>query len=361
MATQTLAAPPAKEASAPIRTASLTERAPSFINEFGSITQLDANDLPILERLSIRRLLLAPRGVREPHWHANADELAYCLRGEHLVTIARTHSARESFTISPGEMFFVPSGDLHHVENIGSDEGEIIFGFSHERVEDFGLSGVFGCYTDAVLGNTVQLPAAAFAGLKRTSRDTVIGGRKTAAVVESQARHINPYKYPVEAVQPPVNSPAGSVHTAQTRVWPILKNISMFSLLLTEQGMRELHWHPETAEMGYVTKGHGRMTVVNPGGVADTYELRPGNVYFIPRSYPHHTEDLGGGDLHAVIFFDQPAPPDIGGKSLVSAFSPEVLAATFNVDPSALPRFPFTARDPLIVPRVNPIDPGRRS
>lgn len=345
----------------PIRTASLSEKKPSFTSDFGSITALESTDLPVLKRLSIRRLLLAPRGVREPHWHANADELGYCLRGEHLVTIVRNLSARDSFTISPGEMFFVPSGALHHIENIGSEEGEMIEGFSHEQVQDFGLSGVFGCYTDAVLGNTVQAPAAAFSLLKRSPRDTVIGSRSNSAVVEKQDRHVNPYKYSVEAIRPPVNSPAGSVHTAQTKVWPALKNISMFSLLLTTQGMREVHWHPETAEMGYVTEGHGRMTVVSPGGAVDSYELKPGNVYFIPPAYPHHTEDIGAGDLRALIFFDQAAPPDIGGKLLMSCYSREVLAATFKVDPSAVPDFPFTAQDPLIVPRVNPIDPCNRS
>jgi oxalate decarboxylase len=46
------------------------------------------------------------------------------------------------------------SGALHHVENIGSQDGEIILGFFHERPEDFGLSGTLGSFTDAVLGHT---------------------------------------------------------------------------------------------------------------------------------------------------------------------------------------------------------------
>jgi oxalate decarboxylase len=78
-------------------------------------------------------------------------------------------------------MFFVPSGPLHTVENIGSQEGEIILGFSHERAEDFGVSGTFGTFTDAVLGNTFSLPASAFANVKRTSKDTPIGERATSA------------------------------------------------------------------------------------------------------------------------------------------------------------------------------------
>jgi oxalate decarboxylase len=33
-----------------------------------------------------------------------------------------------------------------------------------------------------------------------------------------------------------------------------------------------------------------------------------------------------------------------------------VLAATFDCDVAVLPQFPFTAQDPLIVPRANPVD-----
>src|SRR5271170_1467364 len=154
---------------------SLANRKPYFADQFGNLTRVNANDMHRMKRLSIRRLRLSPRGIREPHWHTSANELGYCLRGDHLVTIAGNHSTRHSFTISPGEMFFVPSGALHHVENIGSEEGEIILGFSHERPEDFGLSGTLGSFTDAVLGNTFGLPASAFANVKRTSKDTGIG------------------------------------------------------------------------------------------------------------------------------------------------------------------------------------------
>jgi oxalate decarboxylase len=273
------------------------------------------------------------------------------------VTIAGSHSERNSFTISPGQMFFVPSGALHHLENIGGEEAETILAFSNERVEDFGLSGTFGAFTDAVLGNTTGLPAAAFDGIKRSTQDIYIGSRNEPAVIQAQERYINPYKYDLEAAQPAIASVGGTARTAHAPSWPILQDISMFSVRITDQGMREVHWHPETAEMGYVTGGRGRMTIVSPGGAVDTYEMKHGDMYFIPRAYPHHIEDIGGGDLSILIFFDRNTPADIGGKSLVSAFSREVLAAAFRTDPTSIPLFPFTAQDPLIVPRVNPLDP----
>ena len=109
--------------------------------------------------------------------------------------------------------------------------------------------------------------------------------------------------------------------------------------------------------MGYVTAGRGRMSILSPGGSVDTYRMQAGDMYCIPRAYPHHIENIADGELSILIFFDRDTPGDIGGNSLVSAFSLEVLAAACETSPSSLPRFSFTARDPLIVPRLNPVDP----
>ena len=77
--------------------------------------------------------------------------------------------------------------------------------------------------------------------------------------------------------------------------------------------------------------------------------MNQGDVYFVPRAYPHHIEVVDAPDLHFAIFFDQPTPGDIGYKASASAYSREVLAATFNVHIDDLPDFPFTPSDPLVV------------
>lgn len=79
----------------------------------------------------------------------------------------------------------------------------------------------------------------------------------------------------------------------------------MYSLRVADDGMREPHWHPVTAEMGYVQHGDARMTIMNPDGTLDTWKLTTGDMYFI-RAYPHHIENIGADDWHFLIFFDQP-------------------------------------------------------
>jgi oxalate decarboxylase len=66
---------------------SLNKSTPVFQNDLGSVQMLDVTSFPILRRLSIKRLILAPRATREPQWNVNANQLAYVVRGQVLVSM----------------------------------------------------------------------------------------------------------------------------------------------------------------------------------------------------------------------------------------------------------------------------------
>jgi oxalate decarboxylase len=134
--------------------------------------------------------------------------------------------------------------------------------------------------------------------------------------------------------------------------------MAMYSLRVEDTAMREPHWHPVTAELGYVHEGQARMTILDPDGSTDTYTLKPGDMYFIPAAYPHQIEVLpeGGDKIHFCIFFDQPMPLDIGYKASAEIVPHEVMAATLKVERKDLPRMEGTTGSPLIVKRVNGVD-----
>ena len=325
-------------------------------SELGSMRRVTADNLPILKNLSIKRVLLNPGAMRTPHWHANADELTYCVSGTALVSILDDGSSFSSFIVTAGQMFHAASGSLHHIENIGDDVAEFVIAFRHERPEDFGFGATLGAFSDAVLGNTYDLPSSDFAKIRRTTVDRKLAARTGDPVVPAAAHFNDPHKFDVEAQPPSLNYVSGSARFARDQYWPALKDISMYSLRVTEDGMREPHWHPVTAEMGYVQHGDARMTIMNPDGTLDTWNMTTGDMYFIPRAYPHHIENLGHHDWHFLIFFDQPFPADIGYRASASAYSREVLAAAFDTHLEDLPTFPFTPADPLVVGRRNPLD-----
>jgi oxalate decarboxylase len=284
--------------------------------------------------------------------------MGYVLEGKILASILDSGSEFSVFTAEKGQMFHIESGSLHYLENLSDTErAVVIICFRHERPEDFSLHGSFGAMSNAVLGNTYGLKSAEFEGIQRDTTTKYIVKREGSCHVPRSAAFENPHKFDVEKMSAPVSIDIGSARTARSQFWPALKNMAMYSLTIEEDGMREPHWHPKTGEMGYVHKGNARMSIMDPDGSVDTYTLKPGDVYFIPAAYPHQIEVIGDEQIHFLIFFDQPMPYDVGYKASATAISREVMAATFGLKEEALPEFPQTVKDPLIVGRVNSLDP----
>lgn len=327
-----------------------------FENELGSISQLTSESLPILDGLSIKRIVLVPGAIREPQWNANANQIAYVVSGTVLVSILGNADSFSTFVVAPGQMYHVESGAIYHIENIGADDAVVITALRNDRPKHFSLQDGVNAMTDNVLGNTYDLPASSFEVLPRRGSAQIVR-REGPARVPDSAGLPNARLFDVEGQNPPLSYSYGDAHLARKQFWAALDDLSMYSLRIRESGMREPHWHPVTAELGYVHRGHARMRVLDPDGSLDEFLLEEGNAYFIPRAYPHHIEVLGGEDIHFLIFFDQPTPGDIGYRATATAFSREVLAATFGLREKDLPPFPSTPVDPLIVNRSNPRDP----
>ncbi|MDX2080613.1 MAG: cupin domain-containing protein [Terrimicrobiaceae bacterium] len=329
---------------------------PQFSSECGRRTFANATNFPLLKNLSIYHLAVNPGCFREPHWHANADELAYCLAGDAVVTLFASGNVHSQFTISEGEMFFIPSGALHAIENTGNVPAEFVITFSHELPEDFGLSGFAGCLAPSVLANTWGLPVAAVSGVTRSPADIRFGKSAGPAEIPESASYGTPFKFSIEKRLPLVASEHGSAIVARRDTWPILRAQAMYSLRLFGSGMREPHWHPETAELGYVHTGRARMTVQSPGGAAETYELAAGDIYFIPRAYPHHIENLTDGEMRFLIFFDTPDVQDIGFTGAIPAFADRLTGPTLGLTAAQIARIPHLPADLLLVAKTNPVD-----
>jgi oxalate decarboxylase len=333
---------------------------PFFESEHGSIQRVTADQLPILKGMSLKKLTLRGRAIREPHWHTNTPELTYCLAGSAMVEIIDSHAHFSRFTVKAGQMFHVESGSLHQIENL-SDTEEAVFlvCFRHEKPEDFSLGASFGAMTPAVLGNTWNVDTSAFDSIQLSTKDKHIVAREgPASLPEVEiGADTDPHKFDAEGVEPALKGELGEAHLAKQSTWPALKTLAMYSLRIEDQAMREPHWHPITAELGYVNKGQARMTIMDPDGSTDTYTLQAGDMYFIPAAYPHQIEVLGDKQIHFCIFFDQPMPLDVGYKSTATGISHEAMAATLGFKRDAMPKLEGTKEHPLMVRKIHPVDP----
>lgn len=332
------------------------ELKPQDQSEGGYRIKATKANFPALQNMSFYKLVLEKQSIREPHWHANADELGYCLQGEVLVSFYGNKNLKETFIVKEGSAFFIPSGALHSIENIGTGKAELILQFSNEEPEDFGLSSVFGMFSNAVLGNTWGLPANYFEKIKRSPGGSFIVKLEKTDPVTREMHYSSPYQFALDESSPLIANQGGSAKVARNNVWPVLQRQALYSLELTGTGMREPHWHPETAEMGYVAEGKGRMSILSPSGKIDTYEMEAGDLYFIPKAYPHHIENLTNSPLHLLIFFDQSSPQDIGFTASVKSSSDCVLSDVMHCEKEIFAGLPTYYEDLFIVNKKNPVD-----
>jgi len=336
---------------------SLHRATPQDTTKYGSRLSVTAENFPILEGMSLYKVNLPVNSFREPHWHPNAHELTYCLKGQALVGIYMEGGEHQQFIVNPGDMFFIPSGALHYFENISDTAAEFMLCFSSEHPEDFGISGSVGCMLKSVMGNTWMVNEEHLDHLHPSPKDILFGPAKAAFHPEERFSYPQSCKFSVESMTPPIANAFGNAKTARKPYWPILEGLSMYSLRVCGDGMREPHWHPQTAELGYVVNGSARMTIRGPGKDVDTYTLSPGDCYFIPKGYPHHIENLGNDEMHFLVFFDQAAGQDLGYSGAISALPQHIIEQSLFAGRKpadlALPTYPKNA---AIVKKSNPVE-----
>jgi hypothetical protein len=85
---------------------------------------------------------------------------------------------------------------------------------------------LFTSRTNAVLGNTFQLPADFWKGIVKRGEETSIGKMEVITNVDDNSayQYPNKYKFDVEKMSPPFAIPEGSVKMASKIYWPILEN-----------------------------------------------------------------------------------------------------------------------------------------
>jgi oxalate decarboxylase len=294
-----------------------------------------------LHNMAIATIVLEERGVREPHWHPNANELTYCFEGKALITMFSPQNKRDSFTLNAGELVHIPRGYLHHIENIHPGKSRFILAYDTAKPEDLDLSQSIDSMSSHVLAATFGTPEEVFDKLK--TKDRFIFETKSVA---KEVMGFNPHKINLEAIAPQIKTHGGLARTATVENFPALKTLALFSLRINEKGIREPHWHPNATELNLVLAGKAELTILSPGGKKDTFTLGVGQGSVIPAGYFHHIENIGEGELHMTVYFNNHAPDDIGISGALSAYPKELLAALFSADVSKIHEF---KKDRMIV------------
>jgi len=97
-------------------------------------------EFPINTTLTSVLQHLNPGALRELHWHPNADEWQYYLRGRSRVTVFGAHGRAKTEEFGPGQVCFIQQGFGHYVEQVGDEPTELVILFNSPVFEEISIS-----------------------------------------------------------------------------------------------------------------------------------------------------------------------------------------------------------------------------
>lgn len=334
---------------------------PQNNNLMGNITRMNADNFPILSGMSGSLLRLKKGGVQSPHWHVNSAELNYCLSGKAKMTIYG-NAQKFTFTITAGQLTFVPKGYWHDIENSGSEELKVIMVYENERLQDISVAESVYALPKQVLNSIFSLRSSGlFDQLEsKKSFDEIVESRQiklsenSLSDVGNDESVSNPYTINLGSTDPQVQTPGGIARLGSNPHFPILLGLSVFVLDLEPSGIIEPHTHPNAAELNYVIEGKVRFTILGPKGEIETREMRKGQVFFVPAGYFHYLENSDSSKRGTVAsFFSNESPEFLGLVGGLSSYSNTVLGAMFNKDSDFFNELPRVIKNILIAAGTN--------
>jgi oxalate decarboxylase len=118
----------------------LLAQEPNSVHRGGREWRVDAERFPISKTITGVVLDLEPGGLRELHWHPNADEWQYLIDGRVSVTLFGSHGRYRTETLDKGDVGYIPQGYGHSIENLGDQPCRILIGFNSGHYEAIDLS-----------------------------------------------------------------------------------------------------------------------------------------------------------------------------------------------------------------------------
>jgi oxalate decarboxylase len=300
--------------------------------------EVTTRELPISTTLAGVNMRLKPGGIRELHWHKEA-EWAYMIAGRARITAIDAEGRNFIDDVGVGDLWNFPAGIPHSIQ--GLEEGcEFLLVFddgNFSENETFLITDWFAHTPRAVLAKNFGVPQEVFDNLPADIEHTrwilagAVPGPLAQDKVASPAGTVpTSYSYRMLA-QPPIKTAGGQVRIVDSSNFPAASTIAAALVEIEPGGLREMHWHPNTDEWQYYIGGRGRMTVFASSGKARTFDYQGGDVGYVPFAMGHYVENVGDEPLRFLEMFRSPRFADLSLSQWMALVPSELVRAHMDL------------------------------
>jgi oxalate decarboxylase len=112
---------------------------PTKVTPGGEVKIIDSKIFPVTP-ISAAIVTLKPGGLRELHWHPNADEWQYYITGKGRMTLFIAGSDARTMDFEEGDVGYVPISNPHYIENTGDTDLVFLEMFKSSEYQDISLA-----------------------------------------------------------------------------------------------------------------------------------------------------------------------------------------------------------------------------
>jgi oxalate decarboxylase len=118
----------------------MSKMKPSVQAQHGEVRIVDSRNFPVSTAIAAAHVVVKPGGLRELHWHPNANEWQYYVEGKGRMTVFFNGGKARTADFNAGDVGYVPKTFGHYVENVGDTDLVFLEMFKTDRYMDLALS-----------------------------------------------------------------------------------------------------------------------------------------------------------------------------------------------------------------------------
>jgi oxalate decarboxylase len=117
-----------------------TTMKPTKVTKGGEVRVVDSRVFPVSKTIAAAIVTVHPGGLRELHWHPNADEWMFFIQGSARMTVFASASRARTMDFQAGDVGYVQKTLPHYVENTGDTDLKFIEMFKSSYFQDLSLN-----------------------------------------------------------------------------------------------------------------------------------------------------------------------------------------------------------------------------
>jgi oxalate decarboxylase len=106
----------------------------------GEVLIVDSSTFKVSKTVAMAMVTVHPGGIRELHWHPNADEWQYYISGQGRMTVVATGNRARTLDFQAGDVGYVQKTLLHYIENTGDTDLVFLEMFKSGNYQDLSLA-----------------------------------------------------------------------------------------------------------------------------------------------------------------------------------------------------------------------------